>query len=94
MNSLLNVRHERPELLKRIRRHDRGVYPSEIQQRFYVLRRTACYDGEDMQILAVVDNAGDFGGEPDGRALHLPTRQTHCPGVQRFHRRSGRRLSH
>ncbi len=83
-DALLDVRDERLELLEGIGVDDRGIDPLQVEQGLHVLGRPSGHDRQHMQILAVVDGAGDLRCETDRGSFEQPARQPNGPSVQLF----------
>src|SRR5216684_8096591 len=79
--ALLNLRHLRLVLFKRVAVDDGRINPPEIQQVVYVLSRAAGYDGKNVYYAAVVHDSSDVCREMDGRTLQKATGQTYRPGI-------------
>ena len=62
-DTMLNLRHLDLVLFERVGIDDRHVDATQIEQRVHVFRGSAGHDRQDMQIRAIIDDAGHLGRE-------------------------------
>ena len=79
---LPDVRNQRLKLLQGVGVDDRGVHSLEIEQCFDVFGSASCNDGQHMQVVAIVYDAGDFCCKTDRSAFKLPAGQPNGPGIE------------
>ena len=84
-NSSLDVRHLGLVFLERVGIDDRRIDAAQIEQRIQVLRGPARDDRQNMQVVPIVDHAGDLRSQADRRALEETPGQANRPGVHGNH---------
>ena len=70
-----------PVLFQRVGIDDRQIDAAQIEQRIQVLRRAARDDGQDVQIVPVIDDAGHLRRQTQRRALDQAGSEADRPGV-------------
>src|SRR5919202_2996091 len=83
-NALLDIRHRRLELLKGVCVQNGSVYTLQVEKGLDVLGRPAGDDGEDVKVVAIIDDAGDFRRQADRGALEQSAGQPDRPGINLF----------
>ena len=63
---------------------DRRINPAQIQQRVQIFRGAPGDDRQDMQIRAIIDDAGHLGRETQGRTFEQAAGEADGPGVHLF----------